>query len=186
MKFVGERVDHRNVGIRGHLFENALVVYARDNALHPAIEVASDIGDRLARAERGGGLRVVQENHGATHALDTDFKSDTRAKRGLLKNEGDKFALQCRGVAAGASLYVSREMEEFARVHGTPFASSEEVIRQRNGRHKSGSGHVFTLPRIARSAADSRRLALGRRKWIWEFLRERARTAGEIRELGHA
>src|SRR5258708_21977458 len=71
-------------------------------------------------------------------------------------------------------------MEEFAGVHGAPFASSEEVIRQRNGRHESSSGHIFTLPRIARSAADSQRLALKQRKWIWEFLPERARTAGEI------
>ncbi len=129
MKFVGERVDHRDVGVGGHFLENALVIDARDNALHPAIEIARDIGDGLAGAERSGSLRVVKENHGAAHALDTDFKGDTRAERGLLENQGDELAMQGGGVADGASFYIGREMEKFARMRGTPFASGEEIVR---------------------------------------------------------
>src|SRR5260370_7093461 len=44
---------------------------------------------------------------------------------------------------------------------------------------------VFTLPRIARSAADLRRFALEQRKWIWEFSRERGRRYGENRGPAH-
>src|SRR4029077_2111180 len=129
MKFIGERVDHGNVSIGGHFFENTLVIDTRDNALHPAIEIARNIGDGLAGAERGGSLRVVEEDHGAAHALDTDFEGDTGAERGFLENEGDEFAMQRRGIADWASLYVRGEMEKFAGVRGTPFASGEEIVR---------------------------------------------------------
>src|SRR5580765_7738041 len=94
MEFIGERVDHRNVGIGGHFFENALVINAGDDALHPAVEIASDIGYGFARAERSGGLGVIEENHGAAHALDTDVESYAGAEGRLFENEGDKFALQ--------------------------------------------------------------------------------------------
>src|SRR6266403_1452598 len=75
------------------------MIYAGDNALHPAVEIASDIGDGFAGAERGGGLGVVEKNHGAAHALDADVKSHARAERRLFENESDEFALQ-RGRAA--------------------------------------------------------------------------------------
>src|SRR5258708_31131509 len=69
MKLVGERINHWNVRVGRHFLKDTLVVNARDNALHPALKVASDISDGLPRAERGGCLPVVQENDGATHAL---------------------------------------------------------------------------------------------------------------------
>ena len=92
MEFVGERVNHGNVGVGGHFFEDALVIDASDDALHPTIEIAGDVGDGFARAERSGSLGVVEENDGAPHALDADFKGDAGAQRGLLENEGDEFA----------------------------------------------------------------------------------------------
>jgi hypothetical protein len=61
--------------------------------------------------------------------LDTDFKGDTGAERGLLENQGDELAMQGGGVADGASFYVGREMEKFARMRGAPFASGEEIVR---------------------------------------------------------
>src|ERR1700746_2127456 len=51
VKLIRESVNSRNVGIGGHLFENALVINARDNPLHPAVEIASHVCDGLARAE---------------------------------------------------------------------------------------------------------------------------------------
>jgi hypothetical protein len=71
---------------------------------------------------------VIEENHGTTHALDTDFKGDAGAQRRLFKNESDEFAVQRGSVADGTSLYVRGEMKEFARVRGTPFGSGEEII----------------------------------------------------------
>src|SRR5712672_2923551 len=159
MKFVGERVDYRNVGIGGHFFENALVIDAGDNALHPAVEIASDIGDGFAGAERGGGLGVIEKNDRAAHALDADVKSDARAERRLFENESDEFALQRGSVADGTRFYVGGEVEEFAGVRGTPLGSGEQIVGQRNGCYESDCGHLFTLLRSARSAADWRRFA---------------------------
>jgi len=61
--------------------------------------------------------------------LDADFESDAGAERGLFKNEGNKFAVQGGSVADGASFDIRGEMEEVASVHGTPFASGEEIVR---------------------------------------------------------
>src|SRR2546430_1132296 len=79
MKLVGKRVDHGDAGIRGHFFEDALLIDACDDALYPALEVASDIGDGLSRTERGGCLRVIQEDHRTTHTLNADIEGDARA-----------------------------------------------------------------------------------------------------------
>src|SRR6267142_2447354 len=185
MKFIGERVDHRNVGVGGHFFEHALVIDAGDDALHPAIEIASDIGDGFAGAERGGSLGVIEENHGAAHALDADVKSYARAERRLFENESDEFALQRGSVAEGTRFYVGGEVEEFTGVRGAPFGSGEEIVGQRNGRYESGCGHLFTSLRIARSASRWRRFAREKPKWILEFLRERTRRDEGIREPAH-
>ena len=61
MKFIRERVDDRDAGIGGHFFEDSLFVNARDDAVNPAVEVARDIGDGFASAERCRGLGVVKE-----------------------------------------------------------------------------------------------------------------------------
>src|SRR5882724_5139288 len=113
MKFIGERVDHRNVGVGGHFFENALVIYAGYDALHPAVEIASDIGDGFAGAERGGSLGVVEKNYGTAHALDADVKSHARAERRLFENESDEFSLQRGSVADGTRFNVGGEVEKF-------------------------------------------------------------------------
>jgi len=92
-------------------------------------EFARDIGDGLSRAERGGGLRVVQENDGAAHALNADIEGDARAQRRLFKNQGDKLALKRGRVTNGAGFDIRRKQEQFARVRGAPFRSGEEIIR---------------------------------------------------------
>src|SRR5712675_3088173 len=161
------------------------MIDAGDDALHPAIEIASDIGDGFACAERGGSLGVVEKNHGAAHALDADVKSDAGAERRLFENKGDEFALQRGSVAHGARFDIGGEVEEFAGVRGTPFRSGEEIVGQRNGRYKSGGGHRFTSLRIARSAARWQRIAREQPKWIWEFLRERVRRDQGIRAPAH-
>src|SRR5712672_186964 len=125
------------------------MIDAGDDTLHPAVEIASDIGDGFAGAERGGSLGVVEENHRAAHALDADVESDARTERRLFENKGDEFALQRRSVADGTRFDVGGEVEEFAGVRGTPFGSGEEIVRQGNGRYKRGCGHLFTSLRSA-------------------------------------
>src|SRR5580700_4524908 len=136
MKFVGERVDDRDGGVGGHFFKDLLFVDARNDTVDPAIEIAGDIGDGFAGAERGGGLRVVEENYRTAHALDADVEGDARAEGRLFENQGNKFARQRGSVTAGADFDFRGELEQVACVRGTPFGSGEQVIRQRNRRNK--------------------------------------------------
>src|SRR5580658_939974 len=78
MKFIREGVDYRNAGVGGHFLKDFLLVDAGDDAVDPAIEIARDVSDRFAGAERGGGLSVVEEHDRAAHTLDPDVESDTR------------------------------------------------------------------------------------------------------------
>jgi len=91
--------------------------------------------------------------------------------------------LQRGRVADGTRFYVGGEVEKFAGVRGAPFRSGEQIVGQRNGRYKSGRGHLFTSLRSARSAARWQRIAREQPKWIWEFLRERVRKDGEFAHL---
>src|ERR1700674_1548588 len=181
MKFVGKRVDHGDVRIRGHFFEDALLVHAGNDAMDPALEVARDIGDGFARAERRRRLRVVEEYHRAAHALDADVEGDTRAKRGLFENERDEFAVQRGGVADRTSLDVRGEMKQFARMRRAPFRSSKEIVRQRNGYNESRRGHFFTLPQHGRRAPGSWTCRNPERGPVAGWLREPIQRAGEIR-----
>src|SRR6202030_1158535 len=144
MKFVGKRVDHGDAGVRRHFLEDPLMVNASDYALDPELEVASDIGEGLPRAERGGRLRVVQENDGTTHALDADVEGDPRAERGLLENQRYEFAVERGGVTNRARFDVRRKLEQFTRVRRAPLRSGEEIIRQRNRSNESRGGHFFS------------------------------------------
>src|SRR5580700_4055005 len=134
VELIRERVDHRDASVGGHFFEDFLLVDAGDDAMHPAIQVARDIGDGFARAERGRGLRVVKENDRAAHALDAYIKSDSGAKRRLFENQGDEFSGQRGSVTARAGFDFRGKLEQIARVRGTPFRSGEQIVRQRNSR----------------------------------------------------
>src|SRR5580693_4704477 len=111
VELVRESVDHRDACVGGHFFEDFLLVDTGDDAVDPAIEVARDIGDGFARAERGGGLRVVKENDRAAHALDAYIKSDSGAKRRLFENQGDEFSRQRGSVTAWTGFDFRGELE---------------------------------------------------------------------------
>src|SRR5438034_10316254 len=72
MKTVGESVDDRNLSVRRQLFENGLVIDARDDALHPALEIPRHVHDGLALAEPRP-LRTVQENPRSHYPLNPDL-----------------------------------------------------------------------------------------------------------------
>src|SRR5215471_1745509 len=126
MKFVRERIDHRNFCGRGHFFQNALLVDARDDPLHPPLQVARHIGDRLAFAEPR--LCVVEEHHVAAHALDADLKRHARAQRWFFKNQREEFAAQRLGIARRISLDICRNRQQFARMRRAPFRSREQIV----------------------------------------------------------
>src|SRR5450432_475162 len=112
MEFVGKRVDHRDFGVGGQFFQDALFINTRDDTMHPALQVASHVGDTLALAQTR--LSVIQKNHRAAHALDAYFKSHAGAQRGLFEDQRDEFAAQRGGIASRMRLDVRREMQQLA------------------------------------------------------------------------
>src|SRR5213082_1744320 len=143
MELVGKRVDHRNAGVCGHFLEHLLRINARHDAVNPAVEVARHIRYRFPLAERSGGLRVIKEHYRSAHALNPDIEGDARTQRGLFENQGNKFAVQRGGIATGSRFDVRCEVEEFARMRGTPFRSSEEIGRQGNRSYERSGSHSF-------------------------------------------
>jgi hypothetical protein len=107
-------------------------------------EIARDVGDGFAFTEAG--LRVIEENDVAAHALNADFEGDAGAKGGLFKNQREKFAAQGVRVICGIRLDVSGDREEFAGVRGAPFGSGEEIVRDEDWRCQSRGCHFVFLP----------------------------------------
>ena len=118
MKLVRKRVDDGNGDVGSHFFEDALFVDARDDALHPLLEIASDVGNGLALAEAR--LGVVEEDHEATHALNADLKGDTSAQGRLLKDQGDVLVAQDGGETRRTGLDVRGALQEIARFRRAP------------------------------------------------------------------
>ncbi len=141
MEFVGERVDDGDFRGCGHFVEDALLVNARDDAMDPALEIAGDIGDGFAFTEAG--LRVIEKNDVAAHALDADFEGDASAEGWFFEDEREEFSAQRVGVAGGIGLDVRRDREKFSRMRGTPFRSSEQIVRDQNRHCQSSCCHCF-------------------------------------------
>ena len=102
----------------GHFFEHALLVDARDDALHPLLKVPRHVGNGFAFAEAR--LRVVKKHHEAAHALNANFKGDTRAQRRLLKDQRDVLVAKHGGIARGTRLDVRGALEQVAGLRGIP------------------------------------------------------------------
>ncbi len=132
MEFIGERVNDRNLRVCRHFLQHALFVNARDDAMHPTLEVARDVGNGFAFSEPG--LGVIEEHYRAAHALDAHFKCDARAKGWLFKNQREEFAAKRCGVAFWPRLDVRREPKQLARLSRAPFRAGEQIVRQQDGR----------------------------------------------------
>src|ERR1035441_2562373 len=78
-----ERVDDRNVGVGGHLFNNRMAEGAEHDEVDPAFEVVRDVVERLAGIEAAGCL--VDEESAATEAVHAGFEGEAGAQRGLLE-----------------------------------------------------------------------------------------------------
>ena len=129
MKFIGERVDHGNAGVSGHFLEDFLLVDASDDAVDPAIEIARDIGDGLARAERGEAC-VWSRKTTEPPMLWMPTSKVTRVRsEGFSKISAMNFPVQRGSVTARARFDVGGELKQIARVRGAPFRSGEQIIR---------------------------------------------------------
>ena len=84
MKAVGKCVDHRNDSIFRQLFNRFLLKDARDDSVHPALQISRHVRDGLALAQPRRGM--IQKHRAAAHALHADLEGDARAQRRLLQN----------------------------------------------------------------------------------------------------
>src|SRR5258708_12773767 len=67
MEFIGERVNDRNLRVSRHFLQHALFVNARDDAVHPTLEVAPDVGNGSPLASPP--LRLIYAPYKPAHAL---------------------------------------------------------------------------------------------------------------------
>ncbi len=81
---IGQRIDHRNRGISGHLFECSLGKRAHGNQVYPAGQAARAIRRRFPRPEPN--LRAAHEKNTTAQLIHADFKSRAGAQTGLFKH----------------------------------------------------------------------------------------------------
>src|SRR5208282_2174742 len=87
---LAESVDHRNVGVSCHLFDDRMAEGSQDDDVDPAIEVVGDVVKRLARIEAAG--RLVDEECAAAQAVHAGFEREAGAQGGLLEEHNHLLA----------------------------------------------------------------------------------------------
>src|SRR5205809_1337677 len=75
-----------------HAFDCAVSKRAKDDAIHPALEVVSDVAKLFSRVETS--LRLIDKRSPAAHACHSCFESQARAKGGLLEEHHDLLTRQ--------------------------------------------------------------------------------------------
>ena len=89
---IGERVDDvQALGRGGELLQDVLRERPDDHAVDPALEVARDVGDRLAQPERDVRL---QRDEMAAELADRDLEGRARPQRRLVKQHRDVAAVE--------------------------------------------------------------------------------------------
>ena len=122
----------------GEAIDGTLQEDAGDQAIDPAIEVAGDVLQGLADADR-----AFEEDRSAAHLLHGKFEGELGAKRGLFEEHADVFSLEGMRVVGGRGLhfggeveqveeFVVREVEILEEVGGGGF---QDLVRSKHGGH---------------------------------------------------
>jgi hypothetical protein len=85
-------------------------VKVRARSIHPALEVAGNVGERFARAQPPGSL--INEERAAPKRADADFERHSRAQRRLLEDEHQLLAGQRARELRRARLHQAGQLEE--------------------------------------------------------------------------
>ena len=75
---VGKGVDDGNTGVGGHFGDGFVRIGAKDDDGHPALEIARDIGDGFALAERG--FCLVDEDSVAAEGVHGGLEGEAGAQ----------------------------------------------------------------------------------------------------------
>ena len=154
MLFVGQRVDDAQPRRRvGEGFEPCLREGADHGAVHPALEVAGDVVDRLAAAERDV-LRRLDDV--AAELADGDLEGRAGAQRRLLEQQRDVLAFERTDVAHAAPRARAFNSAASSRQASSCDASKSRIERKRVGVAKSTLS-CAALVHLHPRASDCRR-----------------------------
>ena len=132
---IGERVDHVQPRRRRREFlEHLLGEGADDHRIDPALEIARDVGHRLAPAERDVRL---QRDQVPAELADRDLEGRARAQRRLVEEHRDVAAAQRLGRRRMASeravgLHLRRELQAALEVGRVEVQDRQEVLALRH------------------------------------------------------
>ena len=131
MLAVGQRVDDVQLRRgRGELLEQPLRERPDDDRVDPALEVARDVGDRLAPSERRVGL---QRDDVAAELADGDLEGRPGAQRRLLEQHRDVPAVERVGRRRLAAerpvgLHLRRQIEAALEVGRLEVEDRQEIL----------------------------------------------------------
>src|SRR5262245_13112704 len=86
---VAQGVDYGYGGPRREVVDGLLGKHAGHDAMHPAVEIARDIFEGLAHADR-----AIDEYRGAAELLDRQFERQPGTKRWLFEKQGNRLPRQ--------------------------------------------------------------------------------------------
>ena len=119
---VAQGVDNRHRRPLGQPLDGGLLEDAGDDAVHPAVEVARDILQRLPDADR-----PVDEERVAAQLLDRQLERQPGAQRGFFKQQGDGLAIERVGVIARRLLDLGGEIEQVKQLIVGKIEIAEQV-----------------------------------------------------------
>ena len=131
MLLVGQRVDHVQARRRlGELDDAVLAEGADHGARHPAFEVAGDVGDGLARAERAF---LRRDDHVAAELVHGDLERRARPQRRLVEQQRDVLAgqrLRRRRAASqlALALQARRQLQQVREAGGVEVEHRQVVL----------------------------------------------------------
>ena len=105
-----QRVDDRNAGVGGHLFNHSMAEGAQHDDVDPAFEVMGDVVERLAGIEAAGGL--VDEKRAAAEAVHAGFEGEAGAQGWLLEEHHHLLAGESAAKVRGPLLEHGGEVKE--------------------------------------------------------------------------
>src|ERR1700676_2313767 len=120
-----QRVDDRNAGVSGHLFDHSMTEGAQHNDVDPAFEVVGDVVERLAGIEAAG--RLVDEKGAAAQAVHAGFEREAGAQRRLLEEHHHLLAGESAAKVRGTLLEHGGEVKEREYFGGGEIVDGDEI-----------------------------------------------------------
>jgi hypothetical protein len=125
---VAQRVDDRHGRPARQFLDGVLREGAGHDGVHPAVQVAGDILDRLARADGSFG-----ENRIAAELLDGQLEGEAGAQGSFFEEQADVLAVERAGIVARRLLHIERDVEQ-----GGQFVVGEVEVAAEVGGRDSG------------------------------------------------